>query len=75
MRLTMAYNMLKWWKGTGSFKILWSNSLISIANSPASFQVGSVVKDLIEEVDELFSEKDKDRDEVTFDKLLEEPRI
>ena len=34
-----------------------------------------MVKDLIEEVDELFSEKDKDRDEVTFDKLLEEPRI
>merc|ERR1712008_478548 len=38
-------------------------------------EVGSVVKDLIEEVDELFSEKDKDRDGVTFDKLLEEPRI
>ena len=34
-----------------------------------------MVKDLIEEVDELFSEKDKDRNEVTFDKLLEEPRI
>ena len=39
------------------------------------FQVGSVVKDLIEEVDELFSEKDKDRNEVTFDKLREEPRL
>jgi hypothetical protein len=38
-------------------------------------EVGSVVKDLIGEVDELFSEKDKDRNEVTFDKLLEEPRI
>ena len=34
-----------------------------------------MVKDLIEEVDELFSEKDKDRNEVTFDKLREEPRL
>jgi len=38
-------------------------------------EVGSVVKDLIGEVDELFSDNDKGRDEVTFDKLREEPRI
>jgi len=39
--------------------------------------VGSVVSDLIGEVDELFSDKDKEREEITFNKLpiREEPRL
>ena len=41
------------------------------------FQVGAVVKDLVEEVDELFSNKDKEREELSFDTLpvRDEPRL
>ena len=41
------------------------------------FQVGSVVKDLVGEIDELFSSKDKEREELSFDNLpiREEPRL
>jgi len=39
--------------------------------------VGAVVKDLVEEVDELFSNKDKEREELSFDTLpvRDEPRL
>ena len=41
------------------------------------FQVGSVVVGLVEEVDELFSKKDKEREAIIFENLpmREEPRI
>ena len=41
------------------------------------FQVGSVVVGLVEEVDELFSKKDKEREATIFENLpmREEPRI
>ena len=41
------------------------------------FQVGAVVKDLVEEVDELFSNKDKEREDLSFESLplREEPRL
>jgi len=39
--------------------------------------VGAVVKDLVEEVDELFSNKDKEREDLSFESLplKEEPRL
>jgi len=39
--------------------------------------VGSVVKGLVGEIDELFSNKDKEREELSFDNLpiREEPRL